>query len=41
LESNNSTNFGMFSPVNALEKATYMINNKIDVSQLGFGEKSN
>jgi len=30
----------MISLVIALEKATYTINNKIDVSQLGLGENS-
>jgi len=30
----------MISLVIALEKATYMNNNKIDVSQLGLGENS-
>ena len=41
MENNISTNFGMCSLVIALEKATYTINNKIDVSQLGLKEKSN
>jgi len=31
----------MFSLVIALEKSTYRINNKIDVSQLGLGENPN
>jgi len=31
----------MFSIVIALEKATYIINNKIDVSQLDLGENPN
>ena len=41
MENNISTNFGMFSLVIALEKAIYTTHNKIDVSQLGFGENPN
>jgi hypothetical protein len=41
LENNISISFGIHSLVIALEKATHMINNKIDVSQLGLGENPN